>query len=494
VTTGERYDKLLVTGGGILFILANALLMLGGFYYLPVVVLIPVVLYLAFFSFNGLFMAVVFLTPLSVELSRLAGDAMPFDISIPTEPLIVIMILVVLMKMIHSGTLSKDIIYHPLSLAIIFYLVWLFITTLTSTMPLVSLKYLVVRLGYISLFYFVAISIFKKPANIRTFMWCYIAGLALVAVITLVKHSGFAFESHRAANMLVRPFYNDHTAYGAALAMFIPILGALTFRGSNRPGRWYAWALLGLFAAALLFSYSRAAWLSVLAALAVWIIILFKIKFSTLITFSVISAGIVIMLWHDIERRLERNTQDSSADMAEHVQSITNISSDASNLERINRWKAALAMWGEKPLLGWGPGTYMFQYAPFQISTDRTIISTNFADGGDAHSEYLGPLSETGLPGMISFMLVALAALYTGFRLLVSLEKRKDRILVTGVLLGLVTYLMHGFLNNFLHSDKSAVPFWGFAAILVVMDLYGKKSPRLDPGLSGAEEPPSITG
>lgn len=485
---------MLVTGGGILFILANALLMLGGFYYLPVVALVPVVLYLAFFSFNGLFMAVVFLTPLSVELSRLAGNTMPFDISLPTEPLIMILILVVLMKMIHSGTFSKDIIYHPLSLAVIFYLLWLFITTLTSTMPVVSLKYLAVRLGYISLFYFVGISIFKDAANIRAFMWCYIAGLALVAVITLVKHSGYAFESHRAANMLVRPFYNDHTAYGAALAMFIPILGALTFRGNNRPQRWYAWALLGLFAAALLFSYSRAAWLSVLAALAVWIIILLKVKFSTLITFSVIAAGIVIMLWHDIERRLEKNTQDSSADMAEHVQSITNISSDASNLERINRWKAALAMWGEKPVLGWGPGTYMFQYAPFQVSTDRTIISTNFADGGDAHSEYLGPLSETGLPGMISFMLVALAALYTGFRLLGSLQKRKDRILVTGVLLGLVTYLTHGFLNNFLHSDKSAVPFWGFAAILVVMDLYGKKSPRGAPARTGAEEPPSTAG
>jgi putative inorganic carbon (hco3(-)) transporter len=133
-------------------------------------------------------------------------------------------------------------------------------------------------------------------------------------------------------------------------------------------------------------------------------------------------------------------------------------------------------------LLGWGPGTYMFRYAPFQVSYDRTIISTNMADGGDAHSEYLGPLSETGLPGMLSFIAVAVLTLTTGFRLLRQLKKRGDRLLVTGVLLGLTTYLVHGFLNNFLHSDKAAVPFWGFAAILVAMDLYRKK-------VSGTQNP-----
>ncbi len=481
---------MLILGGGILFVVINAILMSGGFYYFPIVALIPAVIFLAFFSFTHLFMAVAFLTPLSIELGRLAGADMSFDISIPTEPLIVIMVLMVIMKLIHSGTLNTRILYHPLSLAILFYLLWIFITTLTSTMPVVSVKFLIVRIGFISLFYFFGVEMFKKPGNRRVFLWCYIAGLTLVALITLVKHSGFAFESHRAANMLVRPFYNDHTAYGAALAMFIPVLASFTFRGKKRESRWYVWIFLAVFLTAILFSYSRAAWVSVFAALLVWQVIRLKIKFSTLVTFGVIMAGIVIMMWPDIERRLEKNTQDSSADVAEHVRSITNISSDASNLERINRWKAAIAMYREKPLLGWGPGTYMFQYVPFQTSRDRTIISTNFSDGGDAHSEYLGPLSETGLPGMLSFVLVAVIALYTGFRLLVQLKNKKDRVLVAGIVLGLVTYFTHGFLNNFLHSDKSAVPFWGFAAILVAFDLYGKKLPSAE----NKEKPEAASG
>ena len=42
-------------------------------------------------------------------------------------------------------------------------------------------------------------------------------------------------------------------------------------------------------------------------------------------------------------------------------------------------------------------------------------------------------------------------------------------------LIGIFTYIVHGFLNNFLDTDKITAPFYGMAAILVVMDLYQKK-------------------
>jgi hypothetical protein len=39
-------------------------------------------------------------------------------------------------------------------------------------------------------------------------------------------------------------------------------------------------------------------------------------------------------------------------------------------------------------------------------------------------------------------------------------------------LLGLITYYFHGTMNDFLDTDKASVPFWGFIAILVALDLY----------------------
>jgi len=46
------------------------------------------------------------------------------------------------------------------------------------------------------------------------------------------------------------------------------------------------------------------------------------------------------------------------------------------------------------------------------------------------------------------------------------------------IYLGLMTYFIHGVLNNYLDTDKASAPFWGFLAILVVIDLEVKKSAR----------------
>jgi putative inorganic carbon (hco3(-)) transporter len=474
-TPDSTYGKVFLYGGSLLFITANGLLMLMGFYYLPILPLVLGVVYLALFSPEKLFMAVVFITPLSIELSRLT-DGLSFDLSLPTEPIIMLMVLLFILKMIMADGTDPKIIRHPVSLAILFYLIWLFLTTLTSSMPVVSVKFFMVRFWFIAVFYFMAIIIFRKPGNIRIFLWSYVLALLIVVIYTLYRHSGFGFFSQAAAHWVVRPFYNDHTTYGAALAMFIPVLAVLGLRKKKPvPARAMTWTLLAVLITALVFSYSRAAWLSVAAASLVWIVILLKIRVRALLVFSLISITFIFMLRHDIVREMEKNRQDSSADLFEHIRSMTNITSDASNLERINRWNAAIGMFREKPFFGWGPGTYMFRYAPFQNSYDRTIISTNFADGGDAHSEYLSRLSESGLPGLISFLILVLAVLYTGFRLCRKLRRRRDRLLATGILIGLITYLVHGVLNNFLHTDKLAVPFWGFVAILVAMDLYGKK-------------------
>ncbi|MFM7310946.1 MAG: O-antigen ligase family protein, partial [Flavobacteriales bacterium] len=159
----------------------------------------------------------------------------------------------------------------------------------------------------------------------------------------------------------------------------------------------------------------------------------------------------------------------------EHVSSISNVSSDASNLERLNRWHCAFEMFKERPMLGWGPGTYQFVYAPFQRSKDRTIISTNQGNGGNAHSEYLGPLCEEGVLGSLLFIAILVAVSIYSFRLFYAMEYGEAKILVAACYLGLMTYFIHGVLNNYLDTDKASVPFWGFIAAIVAVDIYHQK-------------------
>jgi O-antigen ligase len=133
-------------------------------------------------------------------------------------------------------------------------------------------------------------------------------------------------------------------------------------------------------------------------------------------------------------------------------------------------------MFKEKPVFGYGPGTYMFQYAPFQLTKDRTIISTNAGDAGNSHSEYLGPLSESGLLGLLTFLLITIVVIYTGVKTYSRTKDQRLRMIVLGALIGLVTYYFHGTMNNFLDTDKASVPFWGFTAAIVAIDLYTQKA------------------
>jgi O-antigen ligase len=134
-------------------------------------------------------------------------------------------------------------------------------------------------------------------------------------------------------------------------------------------------------------------------------------------------------------------------------------------------------LFDERPVVGWGPGTYQFVYAPFQRSKEKTIISTNLGDLGNAHSEYLGPLSEMGLPGMLIVLLLLGYVVHTGTKVY-NYGKGEVKYLSLMATIGLMTYYAHGLLNNFLDTDKLSVPFWGFIAIIVALDLYHTDYPE----------------
>ena len=184
----------------------------------------------------------------------------------------------------------------------------------------------------------------------------------------------------------------------------------------------------------------------------------------------------VVLNFSEISYLLQKNdAEHTTENFSERVESMSNVSSDASNLERLNRWNCAFRLFKERPITGWGPGTYSFVYAPFQDASDLTIISTNFGDGGNAHSEYLGPLAEQGLIGMILMIsLVGLLFIYMS-NYYIKCNDSFQKQLVLMIILALTTYFTHGVLNNYLDTDKASVPVWGLIALFVCIKSYKSK-------------------
>ncbi len=424
-----------------------------------------------FFSLDKALLFSVMCIPFSLPLKEFYSG-LDFNIDLPTEPLFVTIMFIFILKLLLEHNYDRKILRHPLSIMIFIYLTWHLVTVCTSTLPLVSLKCWVASLWFIMPFFFLGILLFKDTRNIYRFCFLYMIPFAALIIFTLVKHSAYNFDQH-IGNGIMNPFFNDHTSYGAAIAMFIPFLiGFALNKEIKALWRIVSVVLLVIFTTGLIFSYTRAAWISLVGALGMYLIL--KLKINNKIIFAILIVGIggYVLFQDKILMDLERNKVESSTDFTKHIKSISNITSDASNLERINRWNCAIRMFKEKPIFGWGPGTYQFNYAPFQHSDEKTIISTNAGDGGNAHSEYLGSLAESGLLGLVNYALICILIYIAGTRTYHKLKDRKLKMVVAAALCGLVTYFIHGALNNFLDIDKIAVPFWGFAAMIVSIELF----------------------
>ena len=436
------------------------------FFALPVVL---GVLLLYVFSLDKVLLLTAFTVPLSVNLKALDSG---LAISLPAEPLLMGILVLFIAKMLYDGQYDRRILRHPIAIVVYSMFAWMAVTTITSELPVVSLKFMLSRLWFIVPAFFLCAILFKDPKNIHRFIWLYIASLCIVCVYTIIHHAQFGFDGDT-AHWVMTPFYNDPTAYGAALAIYLIL--ALTYvfvPGIRKRNRIIVIGVVILLSVALMLSNCRAAWLSMVAAFGVLICVLLRIKFRWVATVAVVLVGLFFAFQNQIIDALEKNNQDASGDLVENIQSITNISTDASNLERINRWQSAFRLFNERPVFGWGPGTYQFVYAPYQMSKEKTIISTNAGDGGNAHSEYFGPLAEQGLVGSLLVLTLVVVTVYCGLTTYKRCKSKKAKVLMLGATLAFISYFVHGFLNNFLDTDKLAIPVWSLAALIAAIDVY----------------------
>lgn len=472
-------NKILFYSISLLFIAINLVLIVYDIYYFAFLPVILIFLLASFISLDKIILSIVFFTPLSIRLDYIVPNIL-VNLYLPTEPLLLGALCLFVFKLLLEGRFDKKIILHPVSIAIYINLIWIFLTSFTSTMPGVSFKFLLSRLWFIIAMYFLATQIFKHFKYIETFHWLYIASLLIVVFYTNIRLSGYGLNNQVASNWVVWPFFMDHTSYGAMLVMFIfPLFYFLIRKNRNLLSLVLTSTVFIVFSVGIVLSYTRAAWLSLFVVIGLWIVIKLGIK----IRYIVIAGISIVLLFFALQQRildsLEQNETESSGKFSEHIESMANITTDASNMERINRWKCAIRMFKEKPFWGWGPGTYKFQYAPFQMSYDRTKISTNFGDVGNAHSEYLGALSESGVIGMLSLVLVVFMAFRTGHKVYHQTNSKEIKEFTLYIILGLSTYFIHGILNNFLDTDKASVPVWGFIAMLVALDIYHKDSKEI---------------
>ena len=419
-----------------------------------------------------MFYLTAFVIPFSAEVEIVSGS----NIYFPSEVLIGILTITFLLKLLTIDIQKYH--FSWMDLLVVGLVLSLVISSIGSTIIEISMKYTLVYSTYILVFYFYCKHLLSEGLSVKRLIVISSIAVGIVSLYSIGRSAGYGFYE-AASRIISKPFYKDHTIMGAALGFAIPFaIGWLNSIISSRKSTILnvigIVAITGGLIINLWLGHSRAAWLSVLISFALVGILYLRVRAKYLwgigLVFVLFSIGSI----DKITDQLLVNRADSGkshSGIVEQTQSVTNINSDVSNLERINRWKSAWRMHQDKPWLGFGPGTYQYTYIPYQDERDMTRISTENPywvkeiNGGSAHSEPLLLLAETGWSGFIIWILICVYAIRTFVSLSNSGVRYKLK-LEDWMIVALIGFMFHALVNNYLNSDKIAFLFWGCLAVL----------------------------
>jgi O-antigen ligase len=471
-----RYSKFATAMGSIIlliFFVANN-------YFLPLisfVTLLTLSYIIAQFSLHHFFRVMVFMIPLSQNQNIFDSEV---SMLMPSEPLEALIIIAFGIKILLGYKVSSSILKHPLFLVMLCWLFLQYVALINSDIPVVSLKSMVLKTCYFITFYVLCAELYvRKQINHIQILKTYLFSIFIIGIIIFFTHFQHNL-SKDVSGSVTEPFYADHTIYSACLAFVLPLPLLYLCYNKKLQINFYQKFWLFCFSAVLLifffFTYCRAGWISLVLASVLTIAIFLGLRFKGLVMLFLSTIAIFFYFRTEIIDGFKQNKSDSNAKNAtleQQTKSVTNITSDQSNAERLNRWSCAWRMFLDRPLLGYGPGTYQFEYLSYQKKSEMSAISVTSpynikkGKGGTAHSEYLLVLSESGILSLIAYLFCLFMAYYYAIKIFATNNDHKIRINIMIIFFGFTTYNLHAFFNNFLDTDKAALLFYtSIAAIM----------------------------
>ncbi len=442
----------------------------------PILLIIPAALLVAFqfiVDFRPLFFLLIACIPLSVEFNFTPS----LGTDLPIEPLI-IGLMFAYFGFLLSGTKrwSMQVIKHPILLLLLLHFLWSAMATVNSGAPLLSVKWLLAKLWYISTFTFLGLELLREERDFRRLYWFLSVPLVFTALWVLSRQmsSGFSFEYDDTA---MGPFYRNHVNYAATLSIASPFLffGYQWFKG-------HKWSKLLWFASLLItlmgiqFSYTRAAYIALAMAVGVYYIVRFRLmKHTLLVTSFAAIIGVGYLVYDNNYMKFAPNfektiVQDNFNDLVSSTYKLQ----DISTMERVNRWVAGAHMVADRPLMGYGPSCFYTFYKKYLVARFRTYVTRN-NEHSTAHCYYLLMMIEQGFIGFLIWVALVFGILISGERIYHQTDNENRRRVVLMALLSQTIIFAFLLINDMIETDKVGSFFFLNIAILVNCDMLNKR-------------------
>lgn len=422
-------------------------------------------LYISIVDFRQIFFLMLVTIPLSIEIYLPNG----LGTDLPIEPIIVgLMGIFIIYALRFPHRISAGFILHPIALVLAVHLVWMLFTVVFSQNLFVSVKFLLAKSWYVVTFFMLAGLILRNPADVRTMIWCVLIPTLATVCYILYRHSGYQF-SFEDTQKAMKPFYRNHVTYAAILSLLLPYVVGLR--------KWYprwsvGWSIsvcaVIIFLLGIQFSYTRAAYVSLVIALGTYVIVRFRLM-------AVVLAASLVGLFYLAVKLVDNNhfieyapkyDKTISHQNFNDLMAATAAGEDISTMERVYRWVAGVRMTLKSPWVGYGPGNFYNFYKGYTLNRFRTYVSDN-PERSTVHCYYLLMGVEQGFIGAIIFLALTFTVLIWGQRVYHTAQTDEIRRIVMMAILSTVVIDAFLLINDMIETDKVGSFFFMNMAIII---------------------------
>jgi O-antigen ligase len=296
----------------------------------------------------------------------------------------------------------------------------------------------------------------------------YGTALAMFAVLQSLSSNGklYWLRTPRFGGWIYGPYVN-HNHYAGLMEMLVPVPLVFAFSRYARDNeRWFAASAAAFMGATIFLSGSRGGMIAFAVQVALFLCFLLRERTAgrgafVMTTFLVVS--LVSVAWiggSDVTARL------STISASKH--------SDLSNDIRFKINRDSLHMFAQRPILGWGLGTFETAYPHFRSFYTNFLVDK-------AHNDYLQLLAETGVVGfaiMIWFLVAAFRAALPKIRHWPS-NVNGSAALVAVV--GISGILVHSLVDFNLEIPANALLFYALCAVAALEPRFRNSRPATKP-------------
>ena len=310
--------------------------------------------------------------------------------------------------------------------------------------------------------YFVSFQLLNKNSvNKIVTIFVVIAGILSVYgiyqyIIGIPMISTWVEPSEVGIRTRVYSIFSSPNIFGCLLVMAIPMSLSL-FIINNNICKKICYLFIFLFMCiCVLFTYSRGAWIGLLAAMGIYI--LFKDR-KLIILFLFILLMVFIFMPSIRNRFL-------------YMFSESYISSSLV-AGRMIRWIYSIEIWKNNFWIGLGLGN--FGGAVATNNNLFTIINGNVVNNFYTDNYYLKILVESGIVGLLSFLLLMWQVVSISLKMMHIINAKGNKELVMGIVSGLIGVLIHCCVENVFDVPMMGVLFWLFVAVIAQLWYIDRK-------------------